>query len=138
MRLSLAVLALLFVAVPCLADDGADVTDEPVRAEMGGDGVQRIAVFGGEYYFRPSHIIVKAGMPVELTVRKGAVLIPHNIVMDAPESGMQFTVDFGSDGEVISFTPTRVGRYPFYCDKRFLFFKSHRKKGMEGLLEVVP
>jgi hypothetical protein len=30
-----------------------------------------------------------------------------------------------------------VGEYPFYCSKKLLFFKSHREKGMEGMLEVV-
>ena len=24
----------------------------------------------------------------------------------------------------------------FYCDKKLLFFKSHREKGMEGVLKV--
>ncbi len=42
-----------------------------------------------------------------------------------------------NEAKVIRFTPTRVGSYPFYCNKKLLFFESHREKGMEGILEVV-
>lgn len=38
----------------------------------------------------------------------------------------------------VRFTPNAAGEYPYYCEKRLLFFKSHRDKGMEGVLEVVP
>jgi plastocyanin len=36
----------------------------------------------------------------------------------------------------VRFTPTHPGTFVFYCDKKLLFFKSHREKGMEGRLEV--
>lgn len=101
------------------------------------DGVQRVEVLGGDYYFEPNHIVVKKDVPVELTVKKAPGMIPHDIVMNAPEAGMVFKVDFGKDGEVIRFTPTQSGTYPFYCDKRFLFFKSHKERGMHGEIEVV-
>ena len=32
--------------------------------------------------------------------------------------------------------PTRAGTYAFYCDKKLLFFPSHREKEMEGQIEV--
>jgi hypothetical protein len=28
------------------------------------------------------------------------------------------------------------GTFPFYCDKKLLFFKSHHERGQEGHLEV--
>jgi uncharacterized cupredoxin-like copper-binding protein len=34
-----------------------------------------------------------------------------------------------------SFTPTKTGSYQFYCNKKSMF-ANHRKKGMEGTLEV--
>lgn len=40
-------------------------------------------------------------------------------------------------GGEYSFTTTKPGKYPFYCDKKLLFMDSHREKGMEGILEVV-
>ena len=45
------------------------------------------------------------------------------------------SVDLSTEPKVIKFTPTKVGKYPFYCSKRFLFW-THRAKGMKGVLEV--
>ena len=106
-------------------------------ADIGEDGVQRVALVGGEYYFEPNRIILKVDVPTEFLVSKPPGFVPHNIAMDAPEAGMSFKVDFDKAGEIIQFTPTRVGTYPFYCDKKLLFFKSHREKGMHGVIEVV-
>ena len=39
-------------------------------------------------------------------------------------------------GTIVRFTPTQRGLFTFYCDKKLIFFKSHREKGMEGLLDV--
>jgi plastocyanin len=39
--------------------------------------------------------------------------------------------------ELIKFTPTKIGKYAMYCDKKLLWFKSHRERGMEGVIEVV-
>jgi hypothetical protein len=36
-------------------------------------------------------------------------------------------------GMIVRFTRTQRGLFKFYCDKKLLFFKSHRDKGMEGL-----
>jgi hypothetical protein len=34
--------------------------------------------------------------------------------------------------------PAVPGIFEFYCSKRFLFFESHKDKGMRGVIEVVP
>ena len=49
-----------------------------------------------------------------------------------------FTVDLQPDEIIVSvrFTPVRPGRLTFFCDKKLLFFKSHREKGMTGTIEV--
>ncbi|MEW6570557.1 MAG: quinol oxidase [Nitrospirota bacterium] len=107
------------------------------KAPIGDDAIQRVTVIGGSYFFDPDYIIVKANIPVELTVRKEAGITPHDIVLQAPESGINFREDLSTDPKIIRFTPTKVGKYTFYCSKKFLFFKSHRTRGMEGILEVV-
>jgi len=63
-------------------------------------------------------------------------MVPHNFVLKAPEAGMDVTADLGKEPQTIRFTPTKVGEYPFYCDKKLLFFESHREKGMKGILKV--
>lgn len=109
-----------------------------VVATVDPDGVQRVEITGGEYYFDPNYIVVKVNVPVELKVKKAKGYVPHNLMVKAPEAGIDFKTDL-SDKEVhsVKFTPTKVGKYPIYCDKKLLFFKSHRNRGMEGTIEVV-
>ena len=100
------------------------------------DGVQRVAILAGSYFFDPNTIIVKVNVPVELKIRKEAGLIPHDIVMKAPDAGIDFRQELKETPEIIKFTPTKTGTYPFDCDKKLLFFESHKDKGMTGVLEV--
>ena len=125
---------MLGVLAPLLS--AARGAEKVVRATVGGDGVQRVEVVGGSYFFAPNHLIVAAGVPVELTVRKEKGLVPHDIVLKAPEAGIDFRVPLDAKPKVIRFTPKRAGVFPFYCDKRLLFFESHRERGMAGVLEV--
>lgn len=120
----------------CLAD--ASVPGETVyRATPAADGVQHVRIEGGAYFFEPNRVIVKAGVPVELTVSVGRSVIPHTFVIEAPEAGIVVDETLSSQPKRIRFTPTAVGRYPFYCRNRLLFLETHRDKGMEGVLEVV-
>lgn len=110
---------------------------KPHQASVASDGVQRAEIIGGSYFFTPNRIIVKVNIPVELKIRKEQGIVPHNIVAAAPEAGIVFDTTMENEAKVIRFTPTRVGSYPFYCNKKLLFFESHREKGMNGILEVV-
>lgn len=101
------------------------------------DGKQRVRIIGGSYFFKPNHIIVKANVPVELAVSREPGIVPHSLVIKAPEAGIAIDESLNTDPKVLSFTPTVVGEYPFYCKNKLLFFESHREKGMEGVLEVV-
>ncbi len=132
----LLLLATLFVSLAAVAATARDAK-RTVQAALGADGVQRVELVGGGYFFDPDHIVVRVNVPVELTVRKESGIVPHNIVVKAPEAGMEFEESLSSDPKVIKFTPTKPGSYPIYCSKKLLFFESHREKGMEGVLEVV-
>ncbi len=114
----------------------ARTEEKKVVAPVGADGVQRVEVVGGSYFFDPNYVIVKVNVPVEMKIRKESGMVPHNFVLKAPEAGMDVTVDLGKEPQTIRFTPTKVGEYPFYCDKKLLFFESHREKGMKGILKV--
>ena len=109
----------------------------PVIVPLDTDGIQRIEILGSDYYFKPAHIVVRVNLPVELKVRKDGYVIPHNIVIDAPDAGIKVNESLSRDPKAITFTPTKVGTYPMYCDKKPPFMASHREKGMEGVLEVV-
>ena len=99
--------------------------------------VQQVLIDGGAYFFQPNHVIVKVNIPVELIVKVESGLIPHNFVIQAPEAGIMVKESLSSDAKTIRFTPKAVGKYPFYCSHGLPFVKSHRERGMEGLIEVV-
>ncbi len=112
-----------------------------VVATVDADGVQRVSISGGEYYFDPNHIVVKVNVPVELKVTKAkdsSGFVPHNILVKAPDAGIDFKESLSKEPKVVRFTPTKVGKYPLYCDKKSPFGKAHRAKGMEGVIEVAP
>jgi plastocyanin len=111
--------------------------EKRVVATVDADGVQRVEILGGEYYFDPNYIVVKVNKPVEFKVKKAKGYVPHNIAVKAPEAGIDFNVDMKDEPKPVTFTPTKVGKYPIYCDKKLLWFKSHKDRGMEGMIEVV-
>ena len=123
-------LATFLLAGPAYAEDS-------VHASVDADGVQRISILGGSYFFKPRHVIVKANVPVELTVKIEAGMIPHSFVLKAPEAGIDIDTSLSTSPKTFHFTPTTAGQYPFFCSHKLLFFKSHRERGMEGVLEVV-
>lgn len=137
---NLATLTLFFIGITgylvCRAD--AALSDRVVyQATIAADGVQHVRIEGGGYFFKPDRVIVKVNVPVELTVSVEKSLIPHTLVIQSPEAGISVDESLSSDAKNIRFTPTAVGQYPFYCRNKLLFFKSHREKGMEGVLDVV-
>ena len=115
----------------------AVATAVPVVVPIDKDGVQRVDILGGDYFFKPARIVVKVNVPVELNVRKDGYIVPHNIVIEAPQAGIKVNESLSHDPKTIKFTPTKVGKYPMFCNNKLPFLPSHREKGMEGLLEVV-
>lgn len=89
------------------------------------------------YSITPETITVKTGEPVTLKVTNAAGMVPHNLIIQAPEAGIDVNVDLsGGKSGSATFTPTKPGRYEMHCDKKLLFFKSHKEKGMHGTLIV--
>lgn len=114
-----------------------EAQDETFRAVIDADGKQRVRILGGSYFFKPSHIIVKANVPVELSASLEPGIVPHTLVIDGAEAGIAIDALLGTEIKTFVFTATSTGKFPVYCKNRLLFFKSHREKGMEGVLEVV-
>ncbi|MEW6584161.1 MAG: cupredoxin domain-containing protein [Nitrospirota bacterium] len=129
------ILCFVFVCL-CLTPD-ARAQKNVFKATVDSDGVQRVTVTGGSYFFNPDYIILKANVPVEMTVKREAGLTPHDIVIKGADAGIDITEELDTEPKVIKFTPKKTGKYPFYCSKKLLFFKSHRERGMEGVIEVV-
>jgi plastocyanin len=112
--------------------------EPPQVVKPDADGVQRVRLVAGSYFFKPNHIIVKANLPVELIASRESGITPHDLVIRAEEAGIHVKEDLGSEPKKIAFTATRPGKYPIYCSKKLPFMAGHREKGMEGMLEVLP
>ena len=101
--------------------------------------VRTIEVKMGDYRFMPDLITVQAGNTVRLVFTNTDSITPHNFTLKAKSAGMNVDIDVSAgDTKSVELTPTTPGIYTFYCDKRFLFFESHRERGMEGKLVVRP
>jgi uncharacterized cupredoxin-like copper-binding protein len=89
------------------------------------------------YSIKPDMLILKAGEPVILKVKNEATFIPHNLVVKAAQAGIELkvVVAAGKIGEV-RFTPTLPGSYELLCDTQPPIGKSHKEKGMHGMLVI--
>ncbi|WP_176315667.1 quinol oxidase [Burkholderia vietnamiensis] len=113
----------------------ADAT-VPTRVPVDADGVQRATIVGGSYFFRPALLIVRADVPVELTVSAEPGVVPHSFEIDAPQAGIAVHTELTTTPRTLRFTPTQPGRFAYYCTHRLLFLRSHRERGMAGVLVV--
>ena len=108
----------------------------PYTAVKNAKGVQEIVMNAKSYSFSPDRVIVQVGAAVELKIKKSG-WTPHTFIIDEPTSGLDINEKLSSSKDtVIKFTPERKGKFTFYCGKKLPFIKSHREKGMHGILEV--
>ena len=99
--------------------------------------VQKVEIIVDSYSFRPDNLTVKAGTPVEVTLRSIASTVPRDFAISDTESGFSITHDVkGGRDATFTFTPEKAGTYKFYCSKKGLFGASHEEKGMVGTLIV--
>jgi plastocyanin len=138
----MAPLLILLIGIATSLSSIAGVAGEPgsehiAVAPLDSDGVQRLTMVLDSYSYDPNHVVVQAGRPVELILNSVTTITPHNFVLKDGASGLSIDRDVGAGKQVVlQFTPMQKGTFSFYCDKKLLFFASHREKGMEGKLEV--
>ena len=107
---------------------------QEVTARPGADGVQHVRIVAHSFWFEPNRVVVKAGVPVEITVKNAAFGVPHNLTCFDRGAGIELSENLGMfrGQKRDRFTPTKAGEYDFYCH-----VGSHAKKGMTGKLVVV-
>lgn len=126
----LAVIVLLAGIANAARPDGA-----AYYAHASADGVQRVTIVGGSHFFRPERIVAVALQPLELTLKSEPGLAPHRFVLEHPDGRRLADVKLGEAAQTLRFK-LAAGDYAYYCPNRLPFFKSHREKGMAGVLEV--
>lgn len=130
MRMVASAVLLAFIT-GCSSGNNRPVQEVTARADA--DGVQRVRVVAHTYWFEPNRIVVKAGVPVELTIKNNAVFVPHNLTCFEKDAGIEVSENLGMfrGQKHARFTPTKPGEYEFYCH-----VGSHAKHGMKGTLVV--
>jgi len=107
--------------------------------QLAASPTRSIAVKMGDYRFTPDEITVRAGKTVQLQLTNTDSLTPHNFTLKAERAGLNVDTDVSAGKtEAVEITPLVPGTYKFYCNKKLLFFTSHRDRGMEGTLNVTP
>ena len=126
--------AVLLVAGASGCASGLNRPVKEVTAIAGTDHVQRLTITTHTFYFDPNRLVVKRGIPVELTIKNGAFFVPHDFSCEAKEAGIDIDASVGMfhGSKRVRFTPTRAGEYHFHCD-----VDHHATKGMMGMLVVV-
>lgn len=114
---------------------GSKIPVSEMTATTDASGVQKVTVEIHSFYFKPSRIIVKSGVPVDMTFKFKNLFTPHNFTCNGEEAGIQIDKSAGfmsfNRTKELKFTPTKAGEYPFYCG-----VDSHMKKGMTGTIVV--
>ena len=133
---TLAIVGLLTVTLVSIGH-ASDSLGSAIAVPISPDGVQRATVILDSYSYSPNHLVVENGKPVELTLTSVTTITPHNFIIKDSSGSLSVEQDVGAGRTVMArFVPTQPGLFSFFCDKRLWPMRSHRDKGMEGLLEV--
>jgi heme/copper-type cytochrome/quinol oxidase subunit 2 len=133
---TLAIVGLLTITLVSIGH-ASDSLGSAIAVPISPDGVQRATVILDSYSYSPNHLVVENGKPVELTLTSVTTITPHNFIIKDSTGSLSVEQDVGAGRTVMArFVPTQPGLFSFFCDKRLWPMRSHRDKGMEGLLEV--
>lgn len=109
------------------------------RAAPAADAGRVIAIEMGDYRFQPDTIELRAGVPVRLELTNTDGFTPHNLTLRDAAGKLDLDIDIAAgSSHTIDLVAPVSGTYTFYCNKKLPFMKSHRDRGMEGSLLVVP
>lgn len=119
------------VVLTCLLPAGllhADVTT-----------TRTIEVKLGDYRYMPGNIQLIAEQPVILHLTNTDSFTPHNFTLEDSSYGLDVNVDIPAGESVdVQLMPLWAGKHTFYCRNKLWLMDSHREKGMEGTITVVP
>lgn len=93
----------------------------------------------GDYRYMPENIQLVVGQPVILHLVNTDSFTPHNFTLEDASDGLDVNVDIPAGESVdVQLMPLWQGSHTFYCTNKLWLMDSHREKGMEGTLTVIP
>src|SRR5215467_8937412 len=90
-----------WLALAAVALAGEPPPGPPFVVPISADGVQRTSVTLDSYSYQPSHLIVEAGKPVELTLTSVTTFSPHMLQIEHPAGGQTVEHDVGAGKTVV-------------------------------------
>ena len=98
-----------------------------------------IEVTLGDYRYMPDNIQLIVNQPVVLHLINVDSYTPHNFTLQDASDGLDVDIDIPAGQSVnVHLMPLVAGSHTFYCKNKFLFMDSHREKGMQGTVTVIP
>ncbi len=98
-----------------------------------------IEVTLGDYRYMPNSIQLIVDQPVVLRLVNVDSFTPHNFTLPDASDGLDVNIDIPAGESVdVHLMPLVTGSHTFYCRNKLLWMDSHRERGMEGTLTVVP
>ena len=133
-RLPLALFALALASGGC-GTAGTKLPVSEMTARTNSAGVQVVDVDVHSYYFKPNRIVVKQGVPVDVTLHFKSFFVPHTFTCNEGDAGLAVSEGTGFMSfhrtKHARFTPTQRGQFEFFCH-----VGKHHQKGMEGTIVV--
>ncbi len=123
------VAAVLLAAACSPASESSAAPEPPVTPIVSADGTQRVTVeVGNAMRFDPSSIAVRAGQPVELTLRNDSRILHDFTLSSGPAQPVRIAAA-GGQTATGAFTIDTPGSYTFICS-----VPGHEAAGMRGTI----
>ena len=110
--------------------------DESWWAAIGPDGVQRVNIRCGPNFFDPRSIVVRANVPLQLTVTTTADLTSNNFTTTIGATTIDAPVRFAPTSFVLS--PRLSGRFQAFCQDKGKPDTPGARKAKTGTIVVLP
>jgi hypothetical protein len=129
--------ALLFAAsATTFAQPRSGDLDESWSAAIGPDGVQRVNIRCGPDFLDPRNIIVKANVPLQLSVGATSELAPHSFTLAMGATTIDAPVGAAQRSFVIA--PRLSGRFQVLCQDRSRPDSPGLRRAKAGTITVLP
>jgi len=135
-RLSIVALVSAVSVAPAFAQPARGDLDESWWAAIGPDGVQHVNIRCGPDFFDPRNIVVRANVPLQLSVSTTAELASHNFTLVIGAAAIDAPVRATQTSFVVS--PRLSGRFQALCQDKSKPDTPGIRKAKTGTITVVP